>query len=293
MMKKEFLIVVLLLSVAGCSSTPKSEAPPASVSRVPAPRIVSDAPEGIGDENLPEQTMEVRETTTRPSGSAVAGLYASLDEGIKEQNDEKIYQSATQVLAQSSNDLKALNALAMYHYKRGRFDLCRYLLNKGISASPKTAELYSNLGVVQLAQGEQREAVQSFRKALEINSRDSVAAANLGAIYTREKDFGKAIIVLEIAYGSGIRDVRVLNNYAIALTAQKKYEKAEEIYKVLLKENSTNREYLFNYAILLVDEMGKFQEGLDIINRLKFVGGPADSRNRIIALENKAKAGLQ
>jgi hypothetical protein len=39
--------------------------------------------------------------------------------------------------------------------------------------------------------------------------------------------------------------------------------------------------------------MGKYQEGLDVINRLKFVGGPADTRNRIITLENKAKAGLK
>lgn len=293
MMKKEISIAALILSIVGCSSAPKSEAPPAPVTKAPVAKVVSDAPEEIGDANLPEQTMEVKEEAARPTAPAASGLYASLDEGIKEQSDEKIYQSATQILAQSSNDLRALNALAMYHYKRGRYDLCRYLLNKGISASPKTAELYSNLGVVQLAQGEQREAVKSFRKALEINSRDSVAAANLGAIYTRERDFGKASIVLEIAYGAGIRDPRVLNNYAITLTAQKKYEKAAEIYKVLLKENSSNREYLFNYAILLVDEMGKFQEGLDVINRLKFVGGPADSRNRIIALENKAKAGLQ
>ena len=47
------------------------------------------------------------------------------------------------------------------------------------------------------------------------------------------------------------------------------------------------------YETLLVDHMKQYNEGLEIINRLKFVGGPEDTRNRIIALENKAKAGLK
>lgn len=292
-MGKVYFFVSILLFIAGCSTAPKNDSSASSTTRLSDGQIISDAPGTVDEQNSIEQDKEDKVVRSKVGVAASSGLYVELNEGINEQSDEKIYQSATQILTQSPSDVRALNALAMYHYKRGRFDLCRYLLNKAIAASPKTGALYSNLGVVQLAQGEQREAIMSFRKALDINDRDSVAATNLGAIYTQEKDFGKAIFALEIAYEQGIRDARVVNNYAITLTAQKKYQKAEELYKALLKENSSNREYLLNYAILLIDEMGKFQEGLDLINRLKFVGGPADSRNRIIALENKAKAGLK
>ncbi|KYG61348.1 adventurous gliding motility protein T, partial [Bdellovibrio bacteriovorus] len=233
------------------------------------------------------------EEPVRPQVPTTPSQYAALNEAIKSQSDEKIYQAATQILTQSPNDAKALNALAMYHYKRGRYDLCRYLLSKAISSSPKMAELHSNLGIVQLAQGERRDAIKSFRKALDINNDEAVAAANLGAIYVQEKDYGKAQVVLETAYKRGVRDPRVLNNYAIALSAHRKYDKAADLYAQILKDNGNNKEALYNYATLLVENMGKYQEGLDVINRLKFVGGPSDTRNKIIALENKAKAGLK
>jgi Tfp pilus assembly protein PilF len=218
-MMKKLVVFTSILTVAACSTAPKqenivTEAPKASDSH-----MVQDAP-AVKTE---ESRAAVRDEPSRPTAQASSGQYALLNEGIKEQSDEKIYQGSTQILAQAPNDARALNALAMYHYKRGRYDLCRYLLSKAISAHPRAAELYSNLGIVQLAQGEKREAVQSFRKALEINNTEAVAASNLGAIYTQEKDYGKAQIVLETAYSRGVRYARVLNNYAITLTSQGKY----------------------------------------------------------------------
>lgn len=277
---KKLIVFAPLFIFAGCSLAPKQE------------NIVMEAPK-VSEARVIKPAPVVKIEPTPPQAQMPPSQYAGLNEAIKDQNDEKIYQNATQILAQTANDKAALNALAMYHYKRGRYDLCRYLLSKAIVAHPRAAELYSNLGVVQLAQGEKRNAVGSLRKALEINSTDAVAASNLGAIYTQEKDFVKSQIALEIAYSKGVRDARVLNNYAITLTSQGKFDKAEEIYKGLIKGNSSNKEYLLNYAILLVDGLGKYQEGLDVINRLKFVGGPAESRNKIITLENKAKAGLK
>lgn len=282
---KKILLFSFLAALTACSSQPAKE----TKTEAPAAVTVTEAPVAKKEEPRPV----VAEEPVRPQVPTTPSQYAALNDAIKAQSDEKIYQAATQILTQSPNDAKALNALAMYHYKRGRFDLSRYLLAKAISGSPKMAELYSNLGVVQLAQNEKRDAVKSFRKALDINSDEAVAAANLGAIYVQEKDYGKAQIVLETAFRRGVRDPRVLNNYAITLTAQNKYEKAEDLYKAILKDNNNNKDALYNYATLLVDRMGRYQEGLELINRLKFVGGPTDTRNRIIALENKAKAGLK
>lgn len=282
---KKIILFFSLLALAACSSEPVKE------TKTDSDRgSVMDAPVAEKEEAKP---APIAEEPVRPKVETTPSQYQVLNEAIKAQSDEKIYQAATQILTQAPNDAKALNALAMYHYKRGRYDLCRYLLSKAIASSPKMAELYSNMGIVQLAKGERRDAIKSFRKALDINNDEAVAAANLGSIYVQEKDYTKAQIVLETAYRRGVRDARVLNNYAIALTAQRKYDRAEELYKAILKDNSNNKEALYNYATLLVDNMGKFQDGIEIINRLKFVGGPSDTRNRIIALENKAKAGLK
>ncbi|MNS84349.1 photosystem I assembly protein Ycf3 [compost metagenome] len=135
--------------------------------------------------------------------------------------------------------------------------------------------------------------MKSFRKALDADSGDAIAAANVGSIYIAEKDYNKAAVALETAYRKGIRDAKLLNNYGIAMTAQGKYDRAKDLYEQALKENSNNKEALFNLAVLLVDHMNKYSDAMEVINRLKFVGGPSDSRSRINALENKAKAGLK
>ncbi|MGZ3771742.1 MAG: tetratricopeptide repeat protein [Bdellovibrio sp.] len=294
---KKILMLFAISVLAGCASSPVediNDKPSSSSETKNTPTTkVADAPTPVKEESKKAAADEPEPEPPRPQVPPQPSQYAALNEAIKAQSDDKIYQAATQILAQSASDARALNALAMYHYKRSRFELCRYLLTKALAASPKTGELYSNLGIVQLAQDEKRDAIKSFRKALEINSNDGVAAANLGSIYVQEKDFTKANLVLETAYHRGVRDVRVLNNYAVALVANNKYDKAVDLYKDVLKESSGNKEVLYNYAVLLVDHLGKFEEGLEIINRLKFVGGPADTRNRIIVLENKAKAGLK
>ncbi len=286
-MRNKIIFSLALVMTAGCSSTSSKREKSNSYS----PRSeVMEAPK-VDRREAPAPVMSEKDKV-KPVAPA-ASLYDSLNEGIKNQNDEKIFNSATMILTQNPNDLKALNAMGLYHYKKGRFDLAKYLFSKAIGANPNSAESYSNLGVVYLAQNERREAIKSFRKALSLNSSDAVASANLGAIYVQEKDYNKAIFALEIAYNKGLRDSKNLNNYGVALAATKKYDRAEEIYKIALKDQNTNKEVLVNYAILLVENLGKNQEGLDLISRLKFVGVPSEARNRINALENKAKAGVK
>ena len=44
--------------------------------------------------------------------------------------------------------------------------------------------------------------------------------------------------------------------------------------------------------ILLIDHMNKSADGLDLLDKLKFLGPSAEARNIINGLENRAKAGL-
>ena len=106
-----------------------------------------------------------------------------------------------------------------------------------------------------------------------------------------QKNYTKAQIVLETVYKKGWKDSKALTNYAIALTAVGKFDRSEEIYKTIIREQNSNKEVLFNYAILQIDHLQKFAEGLETINRLKFIGPPGESRKRLAALEAKAKAG--
>lgn len=247
-------------------------------------------------ENKPAANKSAPATKQAPVTTAQATAPISqgtLVDAIKSQNDEQIYRISGQMLTQNPNDVKALNAMAMYYFKKGKIPAAKYLLSKAIAANPNAGEVYSNIGLVHLANNEPRDAIKAFGKALALNSNDGIAAANAGSIYVMEKDYNKAATVLAIAYNQGIKDVKTLNNYAVALTAVGKFDDASAIYTAAIKEQNNNRELLLNHAILLIDHMNKNKEGIETLNRLKFIGPPSESRNRIIALENKAKAGVK
>ncbi len=273
-MKKLILLTVFVM--AGCSSSEVIQ----SESVTQPDKAVDRSAEKLEPEIKREEKLSVSQ-------------YSPLDEAIKQQNDDAIQKASAQILTQSSKDLKALNALAMVYFKRGRLEAATYLLNKALAAYPDSSETHSNRGLVELAKGERREAVKSFRKAIEIDPKNAVAGANVGALYVQEKDYNKALLALDIAVKNGVRDYKTMNNYAISLTGTGKTKEAADIYEKILKENPSQKEVMLNYSILLIEEMQKYKEGLDLLNRLKFVGTGSDSRQVIKELEIKAKAGLQ
>lgn len=287
-MKLQRLISKLALAlpvafVVGCTSTPVKE-----------PTTSNEVTDASGKVATSDYSPD-RNANLNKNGVTAIGTTAGdrLTEAIREQNDDAISQATTEILTQNPKDLRALNALAMVYYKRNRYEAAEYLLNKAIAIDSNRAELHSNLGLIKMAQGEKREAIQSFRKGLAINSQDPVIGANLGAIYVKEKDYSKAEIALEISYKKGTKDIKTLSNYAIALTGNRKFGKAEEIYERIMKDNPGKTDIMLNYSILLIDHKQKFREGMDVLNRLKFVGVPSESRNLIKDLESKAKAGLK
>lgn len=296
---KKWLLITLVLGLGACASKPKSK-----ITNAAHPQIDSEAQTEpweteptvtptVAEEVTDTETPESKGAVTATNVSSASNLSSSLDTAIKNQKDDDIYKFSSQVLMQSPEDLKALNSMALYHYKKGRFEASKYLLSKAIKHHPNAYQAHNNLGVVLLAMGETRDAIKSFRKVLELRSDDPMASANLGSIFVQEKNYIKASVALELAYQNGLRDSRLLNNYAIALAATGQFNKSEEIYEMIIRDNSLNREALLNYSILLIDHLKKYQKGLDMINRLKLAGASSEQRSKIVALENKAKSGTQ
>lgn len=286
---KKLIIFCLSLYLVSCATSGGSDSSETSSENT----VTETTPTADTSIREPMKPVEEKvEEKVQPAPVAVS-MYTALNDAVKSQSDESIQKAASEILMQNPKDIRGLNALAMVNYKRGRFEAAQYLLNKAIGVSATTSELHSNLGLVLLAKNEKKEAVRSFRKALDVNSKDAIAGANLGSIYVQEKDYNKALFALEIPVKKGMKDAKILNNYAIALAATGKTKDAADIYEKILKENASQREVMLNYSILLIEDLQKNKEGLDLLNRLKFVGAPAEARDTIKNLENKAKAGLQ
>ena len=281
-----FLMLVLVFT-EGCSSSPKQVEAPGSTD-------LTEVREQQMDSSPRPKAGTT--TTTIPMAPVVTAAGVSprsvLSDAIKSNNNEEVARVCFSLLSVNSKDIYALNALAVIYYKRGEFTAAQMMLERALKENSKSSDLYNNMGLVKLGMNESREAIKYFRKALTYNPNDSIAAANIGALYLREKEYGKGLIAMEIA-AAKLKDNRVMMNYAIALVANRTFEKAEGIYQFLLRNTTSDLDIMFNYSILLIDHLGKNQEGLDLVNKVKFLGPSSEMKNKIVSLENKAKAGLK
>jgi Flp pilus assembly protein TadD len=256
----------------------------------------NNSDDAITEDMIPSlsQTSDL-ENEVRPESkkNIPASSEDALNQMIKKQSDADINKAAHDLLMTHPTNMRALNALGLMNYKKGKYKAAEHFFNKALKTSSDEAGLYNNLAIVKLAQGEQREAVKLFKLGLTYKSDDIGILTNLGSIYLGQKDYTNAEVALEKVYNRGTKDFKVSTNYAISLAANKKYSEATALYSKLLAENSSSREIMLNYSIHLVENIKDYKQGLDVINRLKFVGVPEGSRNLINDLENKAKSGLK
>lgn len=288
MMKKHILLLVIIsctgLALSSCASkqSSKSDAEVSAEYNSDNEELATAAaPKSIGAQEIQKPVIQS------------SGLEQKLQVAVKAQDDMQIHSVASEILALNPKDVRALNAMAMSEYRKGRTSSAEALLNRALKEGASQADIYNNLGLIALAKKEQREALQYFKKGLQLSPQDPVLGANIGSIYVKEKDYMKAEIALENAVKRGTKDTKILNNYAVSLMANKKVDEAEKIYEQAIKENPSERDIMLNYSILLIDKKAKYKQGLDLLNRLKFVGVREESKNIIKDLENKAKAGLK
>lgn len=291
MKKLLFCGVAASLLLTGCGSSPKD--PEASA---PAPVSADSQSYGSSDINEPPASAAAQSNApvpVTPKQQEVArGLLSGISDSIKSGNEEAVYRSATQVLAQNPNEVRALNALGVHNYKKQRYVAAGYFFARANKVQANS-ELMNNQALTQWALGEKRDAIRLFKKALELNPNDGVAAANLGSIYAQEKDYSKARITLESAVKRGVKDHRTLTNYGIAQAAGGQFDSAKLMYEEALKLNGNSHETLLNYAVLLIEHMGQRPEGMRQLDRLRFLNPDETIRKRMIELENKAKTELK
>lgn len=279
---------LFIFALAACSSSNKKESQEVQEAPLAAfePPPSQLEPAATIHEVKTEPKTEVKKATT-------SNPYLGLSEAIRSNNDEAIFRSASGVLAQTPNDIKAQNAMGLYHYRKGRFLAAQYFFFKAIKNNPNSSDLYNSLGLSWLGLNEEKEAIAAFKKAVELDSSNSTPALNLSSIYIAHKDYARAVVPLEMAIKKGAKDYKVLNNYGIALAATGKHSQAKDQYQAALSVNSSAKDVMLNLAILQIDHLKNYQEGLDLVSKLKFLGVPEGARSRINSLENIAKAGLK
>jgi TolA-binding protein/Flp pilus assembly protein TadD len=209
-----------------------------------------------------------------------------LGAAFKAKDERSMVEAVSKRLGKDQNDLMALNALGVFYYEQGKYGLARILLGRALKVHPNEPALHNNQGVIYLAENKQRQAIASFRKAMDIKSSYTVGAANLGSIFVEYRDYSRAADMLDNGYSAVKSDLRrggnigldVANNYALALMGTGDNDRAKEIFQTILKADNGNATALLNYAILLIHRMKDKKEGEKQLNRLRFIGEDGDNR---------------
>lgn len=114
-----------------------------------------------------------------------------LADPFKSKDERGMVEAISKRLGKDQNDLVALNALGVFYYEQGKWGLARILFSRAQKAHPNEPGLFNNQGVIYLAENKQRQAIASFRKAMDLKSNYTVGAANLGSIFVEFKDYAR------------------------------------------------------------------------------------------------------
>ncbi len=224
------------------------------------------------------ERIQVTKVMDQMGDSSSSGDLKSLKQASANHDEQGVIQAATHILGQDSKNLEALNALAVHYYNQGKYGLSKILLQRALNDHGDAPSLHNNIGVIYLSEGKQRQAIASFRKAMDLGHRNPYAASNLGAIYLEFKDYKKASEALGIGYDAVKSDLRrgsyamdVANNYAVSLSGAGSLGEARDVFKKILKADDQTTNTLYNYAVLLVARLKDMKEGEKIVSRLKFL----------------------
>ncbi len=110
------------------------------------------------------------------------------------------------------------------------------LFRHNLAINPRSSASHVNLGfVLSKNKATEDEAIDHYRQALAINSRDVLAMNNLSSVYLQRREYARALETLAKAMTVDPKDVEVHNNMGLAFEGQRKYKHAIASYELALK----------------------------------------------------------
>ena len=196
--------------------------------------------------------------------------YDELIMAARQKNGRKLYPLVEDRLVENEKDKITLNALAMYHYQRGRYDLAEFILKLNLGNFPKDVALYNNMALVQFAKGDQGGAFYWLRKGLRLNSRHHILRMHLASLYLEVGNYKMAYELFAGLEREGkLRGSRILSHYAMALIGVGKAEKAKEVYETVMKSVGTPPPGVYlSYSYLLLKHFQYPERALMVLKKI-------------------------
>ncbi len=168
------------------------------------------------------------------------------------------------VMSRTPNDREVLRALVKTYLAQGKLGDATKLVESRVDAEPDVEQYYNMLGEIYLAEKSRyRDAEQSFRKAIQLNSEWTLPYINIGRRYRLENDLESAIS----AYEEGLRavpdDLVLMLALATANEELGRTSQAIRLYEAILEKNPQHVIARNNLAFVLT----KAADGKESLDR--------------------------
>lgn len=114
---------------------------------------------------------------------------------VKKQYSKSV-ETVRKLLMRDQNNVDAYKNLALVHYDQKKYKLAQTILGNAQKIADKTgkkdADIHVNLGMIQIALGDNGKAMAAFKKAVEIDPNHVVANYNIGSLALEHRDYGLA-----------------------------------------------------------------------------------------------------
>ncbi len=249
--------LVLTLVLSGCGHKAKKSS-----------RVVDDSMDFYdGEEEEVKDSKKDRKENLHPSVSD--GSLKSFSRILQTNDEDKILDEASKILAVNPNQEKVLNGIGVFYLKNKKQEMARYFFKKVMDINPNNSSALNNMGVIAIDNKEERKAMEYFKKAIDAENDNVAALGNLGTIYLKYEDYEKAQEALKRAYSYDKSNITIANNYAVALTGNNQIGKALDIYEDLAK--SRNVSVQLNEAILWGEFKQDFVKARELLNKIRII----------------------
>lgn len=192
-------------------------------------------------------------TETTQENIKLALKFHQLDEFEKA---ETIYNKILQTEPENANVLNLLGCLKL---QTKFFDEAIKYTRKATEISP-CAYYFENLGRAYLANGNNKEAINSFEKSLEFSPNDFDVLFNLGLAYKTDMQFDKAIEIYNLASKLKPNDTSVYFNIANAYENKNESATALKYYEKVIEINPKEEDTYYFISVLRL-KLKMFKEG--------------------------------
>jgi len=198
---------------------------------------------------------------------------------------DKAIAQGQEVLVRKPGDAAALAELALCHLAKGERDTAQLLAKQALDSNAKSALAHRAMGLIQLQNGDDALAFQSFLKASQEDPRDTTARLNMGGVLLHAGAYAKAEEQYRAILQVSPDDLEAQIGLAAALRGQAdakspaKLEEARSILSKVLDKDPHNIAALFNLGVLYADFLKKPADATPLFQRF-LADAPGDHPSR-------------